>query len=191
MHAEYVGRYRHYRNQGVPSSTAYHWARTPEVPDLFDGEDFASWEKNGFVLDARLAVDDLHDLSHLGSFSHRWEEGALAVDLRSHDSGWFIPAMTEGHQYASLRAMKFGRAEARRLARRYVREDHKRFAEFGDRWWMVRCTVRASREDVELGSAALWGIESDSDPSFFTETALELADEAIAEARIKLERLRA
>jgi hypothetical protein len=58
-----------------------------------------------------------------------------------------------------------------------------------DEWCWCGVIVTAYRDDVELGSASVWGIEAnypDSDNSYLTETANELLPEALAEAKAQL-----
>ena len=61
-----------------------------------------------------------------------------------------------------------------------------------DDWFFCGIIVKARRHGVTLGSASLWGIDAnfpDSDNSYLTETAVELASEAIAEAKATILKL--
>jgi hypothetical protein len=55
-------------------------------------------------------------------------------------------------------------------------------------WSYVGVAVVASRDDLELGRASLWGIEDDAG-DYLDEVADELVPEALDEARTRLERL--
>lgn len=55
-------------------------------------------------------------------------------------------------------------------------------------WSWVGVVVTASKFGVELGSASLWGIESDSS-EYHQQVADELADEAIDDARQTIQKL--
>lgn len=57
-----------------------------------------------------------------------------------------------------------------------------------DDWYWVAVIVTAYKGGVKLGSASLWGIESDAG-DYLREVANELADEAVSEAKAKLEEL--
>lgn len=55
-----------------------------------------------------------------------------------------------------------------------------RLASYGDDWHMVGIVVTAMRSGEEVGHASVWGIESDSDESYFAEVAQDLKDELSA-----------
>lgn len=77
----------------------------------------------------------------------------------------------------------------RQKAAHAARADHERLRAWcEDRWCWVCVRVTASRAGVELGSAALGGIESDAG-DYLTEVANELAAEAIADAEATRARL--
>lgn len=63
------------------------------------------------------------------------------------------------------------------LARRYVREDKERLDSYGSLWEMLGCTVTASYKGIAIDHESLWGIESDSAPSYFEEVERELLGE--------------
>lgn len=132
--------------------------------------DSMAWSDQGFDLRARIVNDadgwSLHG-DYLGEFTDRWVPGAIRhSDGRGTVFEWFVPANPE-----------------------YGRQDYVRACDFGHGWAYVGVEVTASRSGVRLGSASLWGIESDSGDEYFTEQALELAEEAISEAHDNLIRL--
>ncbi len=104
----------------------------------------------------------------LGRFTSRWEPGAIRHvygDRRSHT--WFIPADPIGNGHAL-----YARART-----------------YGDAWWYVVLTVTAERAGVPVAESSLHGIESDTDRDHVLELVLDLADEAIGQARETLSAL--
>lgn len=76
----------------------------------------------------------------------------------------------------------YGTGTRGQKAARAVERDFERLRRWcNDQWNYVGVVVTVSREKVELGSASLWGIESDAG-DYLTETALELLPDALAEA---------
>lgn len=144
--------------------------RRIEALNLAWDDDSMVWSDQGFDLRARILNDDdgwsLHG-DYLGEFTDQWAPGAIRhSDSRGAVFKWFVPANPE-----------------------YGRQDYARACDFGNGWSFVGIEVTAYRSGVQLGSASLWGIESDSGDEYFTEQALELAEEAISEARDNLIRL--
>lgn len=146
--------------------------------------------------------DEIADLSHLGKFSDQWEESALQNPEWTRDNNrvyrYFIPAMSEREHYESLRTIinpanpakrPYGVKTARNLARSYVQEDMKRMLDYGETWAMQGCIVTLTVNGSELGHASLWGIESDSDVSYFLEVSKELTEEAYNNAKRNLDKL--
>lgn len=71
----------------------------------------------------------------------------------------------------------------------WVETWHSRLAQFrGGAWYYVGVIVEARKFGVELGSASLRGIESDSS-EYYEQVAGELAEEAIGDADTTLEKL--
>ena len=69
--------------------------------------------------------------------------------------------------------------------------DYERLRRYCDgHWSYVGVIVTASRDGIELGHASLWGLESDAG-DYLTDTANELADEALDEAKVTLTRIAA
>jgi hypothetical protein len=130
--------------------------------------DEAAWEQDGFDLRAKV-VDDEDGWSRVGidvygRFSDRWRAGAVRHwmgDRRSYQ--WFVPAHPE-HRHGHYR----------------------RACDYGHGWSYVGIRVIASKAGVPLGETTLWGVESDSDIEFFTETVLDFGEDAIAKAQAKL-----
>ncbi len=130
--------------------------------------DEAAWEQDGFGLSAKVVDDEEGWLSAgidvYGRFSDRWRAGAVRHWMGGRRSyQWFLPAHPE-----------------------YRHENYRRACDYGHSWNYVDIRVVASKAGVPLGETTLWGIESDSDIEFFTETALDLGEDAIAKAQAKL-----
>jgi hypothetical protein len=132
---------------------------------------FAEWQQDGFTLRATVHADENGwwdcGVSDIGEFISKWRPGA--IKHRHGDRNrcdWFLPVNPE-----------------------YGREDYRRACAFGKDWWYVFVKVKASRADVILADEALYGIdyEPGGDDRYLTETALELADQAIATAQKKLQ----
>lgn len=103
-----------------------------------------------------------------------------AGNLVAITSNWCdLQSSALSHVYAKHRATMSPRAYAALAAR----QDFERLRAWcNDDWSYVGVIVTASRAGIELASASLWGIESDSD-DYLTETAQDLAQEAINDAQ--------
>lgn len=64
----------------------------------------------------------------------------------------------------------------------YILEDWKRMERFGDDWWMTGCIVTIEVDEVEVGEASVWGIESDCGDEYRREVEQEELYEALSEA---------
>ena len=164
----------------------------------------ATAHKEGFELRARTEPDDTHEPPWEAEDGHgpvRW--------VRLNDFGQ--PAKEPGESvlisdrhgatvYGMDDATKLARKEGwdaepyntdkretpRQQAAKAAKADFERLKAWcNDDWHYVGVIVEAYREGIKLGSASLWGIESDSD-DYLEEVAEELADEAIEEAKAKL-----
>ncbi len=152
----------------------------------------AEWKQDGFTLRATFAPDD-ENLGYLGTFSNDPEPGAIHHSDDPRCCEWFNPANHDPDHPENAQA------------------DYERALGLeNEDWHYGGIVVKAvkpmdnlkfnggiglpggyekMRDDIILGSAALWGIESDSEKRFFTETAMELADEALDEAKQTLAEL--
>ncbi len=147
---------------------------------------FAEWEQDGLTLRATFELDDCPDFSRLGEFSNEEKEGAIRHSDDPRYCTYFNPT-----DYDPANP-------------EYAQEDYERMLdhERGD-WCYGGIVVQVVRplenlkhngyekirDDIVLASSALWGIESDSGEDYFTECALDLASEAIDEARQTLSEL--
>jgi len=179
MNAQQQQQYKSFRQTGIPANRALAIVRagqTLEAKKAETGFEWvggrARWQQDGFYLTAVAVVDengwDAVGVNTLGKFTDKRQPGTIKHRHGDRNScEWFLPANPE-----------------------YGREDYRRACAFGKDWEYLGITVKAYRAGVELGSASLWGIESDSGEEYLTEVAFELAGEATAEAAKKLEELR-
>lgn len=167
----------------VPAHLALYWTRRRlDVQErrkrlqfawtLRDGQyQEARWKQEGFDLRASV-IDDpdgwfASGVEVYGRFTERWQPGAVRhwrADARSFK--WFIPVDSH-HRH----------------------ESYRRACDYGQGWSYVGVRVVASLHGVALAAERLWGIESDAAADHFTETAFELADQAICAARAQLHAL--
>ena len=104
-------------------------------------------------------------VEYIGRFSRRWQPGAIRHRHGDrHACEWFIPANLGD-----------------------PKEEYRLACAYGHDWWYAGVVVKASRAGVTLGSGSLFGIESgcqdQGDRQHLTETAFDLAADAIAEAQ--------
>jgi hypothetical protein len=162
--------------------------RDKEPGELVLSEDRYSRRYYDFAEACRIARCDGWGAPFYGQTIERGVNG-----LRRLRSEWF----TEDHHvhfsdwtdeidhsdYAAARDAMRATMTARQYAAAAARADYERLRAWcNDEWSYVGVIVTASRNDVELGSASVWGIESDAG-DYLLETANELAADAIAEAR--------
>ncbi|KPK50620.1 MAG: hypothetical protein AMS22_11940 [Thiotrichales bacterium SG8_50] len=186
-------RYIEYRQRGHSATSAYHFAATPPIDPLeweeCNGMLIAKWEENGFEVEAAVLPDDHPDTSWLGEFTGRWQPGAVRHSDGVRLFPWFMPATTYDDHFRALRQMNYRRHEADCLARQYVQRDYARAASMGDDWGFIGIEVTVSVIGVILGRNSLWGIESDAGEGYFTETARNIAVDAIEEAKERREEI--
>ncbi len=185
MNPQYLQHYRELRRLGIPSQHALACAR--QRADLESacaatgfawqenrqGSLSARWQQEGFDLLAVVVNDEdgwwTSGVDCIGRFTSRWEPGAIRHhngDRNAHQ--WFIPANLGD-----------------------PKEEYRRACAYGQDWWYVGVEVKASRAGVTLGDGCLYGIEFEggSDREYLTETAFDLASQAISEANEKLRTL--
>jgi len=170
------------------AATLLHWARTTMKAKTLDWSDNrAQWKEGKFTFIATREDDDDADLSWIGKLTDDPDGAIKRHNAGSNEYQYFKPTNSYREHYKGLRKLKYGRAEADRLARSYVQQDMRRMERYGESWTMTGVRVRCYAKGIELASASLWGIESDSEESYFTEVALENAHEAKREAEKKIE----
>lgn len=211
-----LNRYRELRKHHT-ATRALDYARMKPVKPL-DWEDGsgrsierAEWKARGYTLIARIEAEDSPDTSHLGEIDSSWDRDAVKLapsDAEHYQTRatwdvpiYFHPNITYREHFQGLRDLHYGRSEADRLAREYVRMDMQRLLSFHrNDWSQVGVVVTAYKAGIELGDASVWGIEyySTHTPGFegcddvhgyLTETARELAHEALTEADTNRRRL--
>lgn len=152
----------------------------------------AVWEQDGFTLKLSSMVDPFPDLSNLGHFSRERKFGAIAHEDAKRDANllpYFVPANSALTVQRQLQKDGLTKADASAAAKKQVEEDYQRAKSYGDSWCMYDFCVTASLNDVILGRAILGSVESDCDESHFIQIAQDLGQDAISEAKQKLEQL--
>lgn len=199
---------------GHRASVALHYAKQPQIKPLEwnANVDRAEWHQAGFRLVARIETDNDPDYSYLGEFTTKWKRGAIKVDpseagdsriypSRRGEDVYYVPCNSYREHRKGLRALGYGKHAAHTLARSYVLQDMKRLRALNmQEWQYVGVVVTAYRNGIKLGQESLWGIESygrntptfpphETSEAYCTETARDLASEAISEAERALESL--
>ena len=125
------------------------------------------FEKDGFIYTIKHILDEQPDLSYLGEFSNTWEKGAIEHSNDSRMSRYFIPANPE-----------------------YGQQDYEHMMDYErDHWWMIGIVAEIYFKDKAYPiarSGGLWGVQSDSERSYFA----EIEEEQIAEAEAELSGIR-
>jgi hypothetical protein len=189
------------RKHGMRAADALRYARHPTYPptEWLDHADRKEHEVDGFrvVVEVRPSEFD-DDLSFLGEFTDKWEPGAHDRFQGQEPHWWsslhgeyryIVPTMTYEEHRKGLLDLKYGKAEADRLARSYVQRDIRRLEDYGNGWCMVGVVATVSLNGIELGGASVWGVESDSATEHFEELADEMVAEALEDARDNLDGL--
>ena len=209
LYAEYrAERAKPHRPSADCAFRAVQWARA-QTPGPFSGRLYHEsvrvgdapmpWTVDGFTLTARIQHDE-----HAGPLDcveaaprrnpHTGEltapEGTFPIETRRGPL-WFRPESWRTYEAQRRHLLAtHGRAEADRIARANVRADVERVrAYFRDDWYYVGVVLTVTRGGIELSSASLWGIESDSGAAYFNEVCAELEHDALPDARDKLEEL--
>lgn len=141
--------------------------------DIHNGNEF-EFEQDGFTIKAKAVYDQTPDLSWIGEFSDTPEKGA--IDHHATDN--WLERSYRGERYFNP-ATENGELDYKRM-----------LAYAHGEWTMIGIIVKVFREGIELGSASLWGIESDSGADYFNELVTEeLMLEALGEAQDNLDKL--
>lgn len=137
------------------------------------GKTLATIEHEGFTIAASVEIDEFADLSFYGAFANE-HKGEFSISHEPNNSrtfNWFNPENVSNMKEA--------------------RQNYDRARTYGESWEMLGSIVTVSKAGVELGSASIWGTESDSDAAHFLELLNDLIPEALEEARAKLNELKA
>lgn len=151
---------------------------------------------DGMIAQIKIVADEYPDLSWLGEFTDKYQEGAIDhhAQLGYTDRRvfrWFVPCNTEQDHYKSLRGMGYTHLGALRMARKYVKQDYKRLVTYGDYWHMTGVIVKLSIDGVEVAESSLWGIESDSGDDYYNEVISDNLAECIRQARQSVDKFAA
>lgn len=113
----------------------------------------------------------------------------FAIDW-AHDPDADLSHLTDESRYVGLSKKERSECEAQDIARLNAYEN--------DEWQMLYCTVTAKINNANnwvvphsVGRASLSGIESDSDETYCAEVEEELIGEAVEDAKLTLEALKA
>lgn len=134
----------------------------------------SDWRKQNYMGRYDKAPGEL--VLNADRYSARFYDFAAACKLALAE-GWDAKPYNTGQETKRQQAAKAARADFERLR-----------GWCNDEWHYVGVVVTASRDGIDLGSASLWGIESDAG-DYLDEVATELLDEALADARTTLESL--
>lgn len=152
--------------------------------------------KDGFTIVVEKKDDDDPDLSHLGEY-YTMKGGAAVPPYPYYDRALEKVVtgpegeeadLEEQHKYWNPREYRYitlGSGDPD-----YLEQDAKRLESYGNGWCCVGVVVTATRSGVVLGRSSVWGIESDSDKSYFEEMAEEMITDALEEAKENLEILK-
>lgn len=148
----------------------------------------------------RWLVDENPDLSHLGEYSEKNEEGAIDCKEHSrnyregHTFRYFIPGNNVPHNPENWsHVTKKDRAECikkygslKLTDEAYAMQDFKRMDAYNnDGWHMTGCKVTLRLGSMEADDS-LWGIESDCGDKYRRETEKELVSNAFSALEKKL-----
>lgn len=207
-------RYRGWRDKYPTLPIHYFVPRSVEIPALewrddsdVDGRHTSKWKRETYKVAewhdevfrfvARFVADDASDFSILECLGEWTDEGQFPETLPRRNPGRnehnrFKPAYSIRERCHDYRVAGMARGPAFDRAVREARADLARAEDFGEGWCSAGVVVEAyllKDETYEhvLGDSSVWGIESDADESYLTETALQQASEAVAEARREME----
>ncbi len=145
---------------------------------------------NGITAQIRIVEDEYPDLSHLGEFTNKYQDGAIDhhkelgyTDHRTYR--YFVPGITESDHYKGLRGMGYTHLGALRMARKYVKQDYKRARTYGDQWSMTAVLVDLMVDGVEVSRSSLWGIESDSGADYYDRVIADCIADCLADAKLE------
>lgn len=194
--------YRRQREAGVGAKVALQIvrfdARTPKYDFLEGFNEYGNVKGQvaGFDVTVRSVYDEdahLGDDDVTGTFTDRFEEGCITNTARYYSyaqngqgSKWYKPSNYD-LQYAESEVRASGVAKGRFAEALRERLERAMTEDAGRQYFGVLVTV--SFDGEELGTASLWGIDVIPDYStnaYFQETAEELIEEAIDQAKAEL-----
>ena len=167
-----------------------------------NGNEYAFFKHGEFDVHVKIGTDYDYDFSECrGEFTDTWQDGVLInPDKGYHGNSYkyFLPMTTTDEHRKSLIKLGYSKGIADEMARKYAYEDMLICLD-PDKQDMtaVYIDVRVTYKGVEIGQDALYGIEMkdtyyrsmENDP-YINEVANDCLQEALREARAKLEDLR-
>lgn len=163
-------------------------------------ETMREYRAEPFSVEVRRYADEDADLSHLGTFSHEWREGAIVHDAGPGQPRYFIPAKHIPHdpkQWAGVPKDVQEKVIKRygslvKADEAYARDDYNRLAAVArGQWEPIVISVSVKFDRYDMAERKKGGLESDAAESFLRQVEDELAAQALEIARHELERLRA
>ena len=131
----------------------------------------------------KVKLEEHPDLSHLGEFKRQWEPGAIPSGLDRDYKQWFVPCNSGENARQWYRKHGWPKHTAWLKGQQQERGDLARAIGYGDQWYMVGILAEAEvlvphgppgHSIIQtLRSGGLWGIETDSESSYFVEVAKE------------------
>lgn len=122
----------------------------------------------------------------------RFQDPAYCLSGNYHRMRYLIPEGNYQEQFDYLIAAKYGKTEADLLARASIKKDIERLEDACSdypSWNAVGIVVKAKREGLVLGTASMWGFESDDTYLDQAITDYGLVEQAVDEAKGMVERL--
>lgn len=189
MNSKLAQAYAKLRAEGIAAPSAIRYARIARTETYAPG-DTIEIEIAGIDCVATFTTqedDDSPDLSWLGeigdTYHHPYRGRIRQV----------TPERSEADHYKELRAMKYGRAQARTLARKYYLQDVRRLERYADgQWCFLGLIVTITDDDgTKLASSSVWGVESDASADYMADLYADQLTDAKDQAAAKIERMRA
>lgn len=144
----------------------------------------------------KVMTDDSPDTSHLGAYTDEpadWAivcaEGEYLANLRAADEEYEVPERGREYRFFVPGAYTSDELANDEEVQKYGREDFERMKSLDNGDWRfigIRAVAEVSSEHgaiQRLSSGGLWGIESDSEGSYFG----EVAKEELGQLRAELE----
>lgn len=157
-------------------------------------------ERDGFEVRVYHIDDEDPDLSFMGEFTGRpkgypYYDRALRAIVHDEAERLELADDDRGDNWDHRSYRYIGNfqetSDDRAEWDRAILADVERLESYGDQWSCVGVRAEAWKDGVMLGeSMGIWGIETDSDRSYFQEVEEEQQNEAVAEAKEKLEQIK-
>ena len=154
-----------------------------------------SLSRDGFNIIVKYLDDEGPDLSWLGEFRNHTDkrfslpayDRATEKVVKDSDE---LAAVLEEHPHWSPREYRFITAADPNADPQHIAQDAQRLEKYGVDWYCVGVRAEAWKAGVMIAtSGGIWGIESDSDDSYFKEMAEEQIADAVDAAKAKMKEL--